>query len=225
MESLGFLRPDGVEPDWIPAAAPVKAQKMVDAADAHFLEQGCLKIGRLEDYAQIENGRADASDGAVMYAARNLDSSVPGHRDVIEGLGVVSAGFGGQVTITNSLVQHHSPPTYAFCMAMDGCDHDPSPEKPKAVFSISDVQRLSALLTYEHGARFQSCMLSEVAYEPRYLEAEARGDSRPSPFIKDVRFAAEQEIRLAFSARPHAPYETIYTAPNKFIASLFKRIG
>jgi hypothetical protein len=55
------------------------AWKMVDAADAHFIEAGSLKLGTLSSYQALENGRADDRDGVVTIESGVLMQGIPEH--------------------------------------------------------------------------------------------------------------------------------------------------
>jgi hypothetical protein len=195
------------------------AWKMVNAADAYFIELGCLKLGSLSSYKSLENGRADDRDGIVTIETGVLMHGIPEHEKAME-----RNGFAGSGLVINSRVEERQPTTFAFCMSETGCRHDRTPHIPKAIFRVNGVRTLARLLSekyqksFRHGAigRVQYAVTTVNALEPQYPNSSA--------FLKDIEFQEEREIRIAWRASdPDA--DTLYTTPDPEIASLFTRVS
>ncbi len=203
----------------------MRAWKQVNRDDAHFLETGRLKIGRLEDYSTLENGRADNADGAVVIMADSLHSYIPEHMRAMERLGMeVASGPIGSAMIGCQFT-HISQPLYAFCMSQCGCDYDPSPGTAKATFEVSAVNALGWQLAKNLSDRVLSWKVRRVTYKRRYYDALDENYGDPDPFIKDHKFILENEIRIIFLPKPGSPFETIYTNADAAISRLLIRIG
>lgn len=186
---------------------------MVDVAHADAVASGRLRIGTLEDYKGIENGRADPADGGLTINSGVLMGAVPEHNAALARMRSTNVGL-----MVNCTISFQQPPLYAFCMAMPGCRHDPSPDQPKAMFQIGDVHRFAELIAQANSEMLGEWRVDYVRYEPRNVMAlDAFSDAHP--FIKDVRFEAEQEIRIIW--RPRSDTATPFvTSPNEAIAAL-----
>lgn len=197
------------------------AWKQVDLAHAQALEAGSVKLGRLNDYSNLENGRADPMEARVQFHSGTLSQDVPEHRAAMERFGIIG-GSGGR--ITGSVHEVGFPPLYAFCMSEIGCEYDPSPDVPKATFEVSNVKRLALLLLHKQRARVHRYKCGPVSYERRVFDA-LEPPVLPDPFVKSPQFAVEREIRIALVALPGAPFETIISDPDPDIAALLTRIA
>jgi hypothetical protein len=92
---------------------------MVDSVDAHFIESGRLKLGRYEDYAQLENGRADGGEGRAVYTQKAPIRSGDPFADVAfrrMGLELTGGGHYAEGNTTIAML----PPTYCFCLMRPG---------------------------------------------------------------------------------------------------------
>lgn len=201
----------------------VKAWKQVDLCHAESVAGGSVLIGRLKDFATIENGRADRSDGSLILDSGFLSSDVPEHSAVMERLG--TRRMAGHVTMTDCIIETAPYPTYAFCMSRPGCRHDPSPSTPKAIFEISDIYRFAIALARAAPSRFETGAIGVVDYDLRPIKALDWKNEAPDPFRKRPEFAVEQEVRIAFTARQGSPYETLKLPPNRELAAMLKRIS
>ena len=187
-----------------PKGLVMPAWKMVDAEHADAVERGSLLIGTLAGYKQLENGRADALDGGVeYYSSQPMFKGDPASEVAMRRLGI-DAHLA--VNVTTRIVQ---PPTYAFCMAKPGCMHDPTPEKQKAVFAISDAIELSYAITRKFAEKFARVGVGEVRYEKRRFDVFGEEPSDADPWVKDLIFEPEMEIRIAWLATSQAtPFVT-----------------
>lgn len=193
------------------------AWKMVDLEHAGAVERDSLLIGTLAGYKQLENGRADALDGGVeLFSSQPMLKGHPPSDLAMRRMGI-DAHLA--VNVTTRVIQ---PPTYAFCMSKPGCTYDPSPEKPKAVFAISDTIGLSYAITRKFAERFERVGLGEVRYDQRRFDVYREDPSGADPWMKDVAFAPEQEIRIASLAKgPAFPFPT---GEDEAIAAFLTRI-
>lgn len=197
------------------------AWKQVDASDAHHLERGSLKLGRLEDFQRLENGRADDLDGGYYIDQGDvmLMDEIPEHREAMARM-----GLGGVGVAVGNIYRQYVKPAYAFCMSLPGCEHDPTPDVPKALFEIADVRALAELLQMRNNTRVREMRFRQVTYERREFNAMERVVAGPDPFIKRPQFSVEQEVRIVLEARPGAAYDTIFTRADEDIAALFTRL-
>jgi len=206
---------------------PVRAWKQVDEAHAKFIEKGSLKIGTLQDYALLENGRADALDGGVSITSTTLDIRNPVHHRAMRVLGI-NGPADADVRLEGNWTRHFINNMYAFCTSEVGCRHDPSPGTPKATYQIEDLFVLGWYLRAKYRDRFSAFNVRPIDYQTRtidVLDALDNPSAQPSEFVKDACFAREQEIRLCFLARRGSPHQTIITEPDYFVASLFRRVA
>lgn len=201
----------------------LKAWKQVEAQHANLIEQGSLRIGRLDDYATLENGRADPEEAFVRIDVRDLDSRISAQRAAVERLGLDALSGGRPALFQGFIVEKRVRDIYAFCMSEPGCKHDPSPGIAKATFEISDVEALTKLLVAKHLDRFERYHFGPVTYDRREYHA-LEDFGRADPFVKAMKFAVEQEIRIGFLARAGSPYERIDTLPDPQVAAFFRRL-
>lgn len=192
--------------------------KQVDLIHAGLLAVGSLRLGRLADYATLENGRADIADGSVEFAAQTLLAGVPEHRTAMTRLGMRAGA------ILASRFVHQSPPLYALCLSECGCDYDPSPEIEKAVFQVNALHMLAYRLVEKHHDRIIGAEVRRVKYERRSFDALERLAAHADPFIKLPSFAREREIRIVFLPRPDTAFEPLHTDPDPVIAGLLSRL-
>jgi len=115
-----------------------------------------------------------------------------------------------------------SQPFWALCLSEVGCDHDPRPGPPKAIFEISDVEVLMRYLTGAHARPIAGARGGPVLYAAQPTAV----DDDQAPFRKDPRFAGEREFRLVFQPRPGVAVEgPIVTRPDYAIAALLTRVS
>src|SRR4051812_34372492 len=101
-----------------PAAEPDCAWKMIDTKDAHYLAAGSLRLGRPEDYAALENGRADGLDSQVIFAQGFMSRDREADRSIMQRL-----RQGG--TAVGNVWHVGLRPAYIFCMTIGGHSFDP----------------------------------------------------------------------------------------------------
>lgn len=199
------------------------AWKYVDEEHADTVGNGSLRIGTLESYALIENGRADPLDGGIemhltSYAARG------GKRHPI----LEKMGFRGTENLYGAyfaeLTQVILPyPSNAFCMSKIGTPFTHHKGKRQALFEVN-VPGLFNYLAFKYRTTHPTIVSGEVEYERRKFEVETMEDEAPHPFIKDVKFAREREVRIYLQARNPQKVTTLETGPDPVIARLLRRI-
>ena len=173
----------------------MRAWKMVEAVHVDAVAAGRLRIGTLDGYKNIENGRADPADGGLTINSGVLMGEVPEHNAALARMRSTNVGL-----MVNCTVSFRQPPLYAFCMSRPGCRYDPCPVEPKAMFQISDVHRFAELIAQANRDILGEWRVDYVRYEPRTVTAlDAFSDAHP--FIKDIRFQPEQEIRIIWRPR------------------------
>lgn len=204
----------------------MKAWKMIDAEHAHLFEAGRIRIGRLEDYCRLENGRADAVDGGLEFGTLILSPEYESHRNLVRTL-APGSGFKNAYHYGTRFL-YFSPPTYAVCFTEVGNIYDPNPSTPKAIFEISDLDALARRLLAHLKGRASEYVISPVRYERRRFDAwEARQNPQGmvDVFCKDKCFEPEKEIRIALrpcgSASDFARFDT---PPDPLIAKLLTRV-
>lgn len=197
------------------------AWKQVSLEHAAKIEGGQLKIGRLSDYRTLENDRADDVDGGITWDVKSLTADMPGADRAVQRLGGSRAQPG--MFIQASTFTYTPPPLYAFCMSETGCHYDPSPHQPKATFEVS-VSLLNNLLLNKLSDRIAGSTRRRVVYARRRFDVFEDVHVAPDPFIKDLAFAEEREIRIVFYPRPDTIYETIFTEPDPEIGRLFRHV-
>jgi hypothetical protein len=197
----------------------MRAWKIVDADHAHFVERGSLRIGTLQGYKDLENGRADEIDGAVDIRADALFYEVPEHRRAMERIGMV----GGVVMGCRVIVR--PPPLYAFCMTQPGCRYDPQPGKPKVVFRIKHLHRLGRLISETYPDRISGYLIRHVTYDRRHVDALEEHYGAPDPFMKDQVFSSEKEIRIIWLPRSNEEISSFITEPDPRIATYISRVS
>ncbi|MBT9472095.1 MAG: hypothetical protein V4514_19910 [Pseudomonadota bacterium] len=204
------------------------AWKMIDEVHARSFESGVLVLGRYEDYQALENGRADGGEGrAHIGQGGALTSENPAHHDAIArvwGVPVAEvSGTDATIRVSGNRVRGRLVPTYCFCMSEANHYFDPSPDVPKALYEVSDIQELGALLLSKHRNRLFDYRAGMMQYVSRSGLVENGLLLGPSAFAKAPEFAAEKEVRIAFKASG-PPYERIVTEPDPEVGALFRRI-
>lgn len=204
--------------------------KYVDLKDAHFIEAGSLKLGTMEDYWALENGRGDPMDGGSAIHAQRID----GRPGSVRALARMNSRFDGtdadlarqRIVIRNSTRVFVGDPFRAFCVSEVGCTYDPTPKTPKAVFQVDDLEALARRVLALHPGQLAGAQVGRVSY--RSPVVDAFGPARPpgpSPFVKRPEFARERELRMVFAA-PDSPSSitTLFTRPDVGVASMFRRV-
>lgn len=198
----------------------MRAWKTIDAEHAAAVAQGSLRIGTLQAYKDLENGRADDLDGGIRFTFREaLWGHIPEHRQAMNRLGF-SAG-----TLVFRNISETVPPLFAFCMTHAGCRYDPDPNVEKAIFRIRHAGRLARRICQLHDARFAAYGIAVVQYAPREFDILEVGSNSPDPFTKDPRFAEEREIRIVFHPRDGVEVTPFVTAPDPEIANLLSLVA
>lgn len=201
----------------------MRAWKQVDEEHASCLEAGSLRIGTLDDYGSLENGRADPLDGAVQTDFGMLLEYNPQDQDYLRHVGEKTGLYMSGSVFGGSLIRQVRR-IYSFCMSEVGCDYDPSPEIPKAVFEVLGVTTLSNILATKNSERLARATYGRVTYDARILTPPEHL-VEPDPFSKRPEFSHEREIRIVFPAVSGSPFETLYTTADPEVASLFRRIS
>ncbi len=208
----------------------MRGWKQVDQADAHYLEAGSLKLGTWDDYRTLENGRGDEYDASVVVHSGVISGHGPGAYEAFRRLGHTDAEarsmtaphvhYLGEMNRTITTVS----PMYAFCVAEVGCDYDPSPAVPKAIFEVAGLHTLAARLRELHPDRLGRHLIRRVAYAKVEIQAQStEAIPRPSPFLKGQKFSVEREIRLVFLPVKRGPISTLYTTADKQVEALLRR--
>jgi hypothetical protein len=109
-------------------------------------------------------------------------------------------------------------------MSEVGCVHDPSPEKPKAVFQVNAVNALARRVVERNSDRIIDYKARRVTYARRRFDALNERSIASEPFIKDEIFRVEQEIRIVFIPRQDSAISTLYTKPDPMVSGLLSRI-
>jgi hypothetical protein len=108
------------------------------------------------------------------------------------------------------------PPGWAFCMMVEGCRYDPTPETPKAFFEVQDMQLLMQFAMRQHELQIAGGQSDLMRYE---------GAEVGQPFTKDAAFAEEREVRMVFRPRPGVTVDRpLITRPDYAVAGLLRRI-
>jgi len=226
--------PDGmpylpITANWLPRGA--RAWKMVDAEHADSVASGVLRIGTLNSYKELENGRADPGEGRLLLKSGTLKFTGADDPPTVRMAARVGIKhppqFEGNVTVVNATVIDLLAPSWAFCMAEEGCDFDWTPKKPKAIFEIADPHELvKAIVTCLQPSLRDYSQPGRVEYLPTLVDVETNFDRFVSPFVKAPDFAVEREIRVMFNPRDEleASLKPIFTPPLPEIASLLRRV-
>lgn len=208
----------------------MRAWKMIDADHADSFETGCLKIGTLEGYKNLENGRADALDGKVKIAIDTLlpvvsdsdsDSDALRARERLRALNLF---VGANVHMSNCEVILSTPTVYTLCLSVPGTRYDPDPTIEKRVFRLRNLGRIARRIVDVH-ADLESYFISRVIYERRIFNIHEAQDGQPDPFIKDPIFSPEREIRIVFFPKEGVECITFVTKPDPHIADLISAVG
>lgn len=209
----------------------MKVWKQVDANDAHYLEQGSVKLGTWEDYRRLENGRGDPYDGAIVVHSGAFHNHEPGAAYALRRLGKSEAEvkWYARPNVRGVMIHNRtifeSPPRYVLCFSEVGCEYDPSPGKPKAMFEVADVAALAARLVDLHPEQLGPFDFGSVVY--RKVEFQAQGNELiedPQPFVKGLKFAVEREVRIVWQPARGGRINTLCTKPDEQVAQLFSRL-
>ena len=208
----------------------MRAWKQVDARDAHFLEQGSLKIGTWSDYARLESGRADMYDSAIAMHSGNLSGGMPHHVAALKRMGLLHPDvdprrLGGLIAMNNTVIRR-VPAQPVLCLTEVGNRYDPNPEVPKAIFEVLGVNTLAHRLIELHRNQLSRHRVAHVAYTR--VEFDALDEvpvPDPDPFLKGEGFREEREIRLAFEPPAATESQTLFTTPDSQVAALLRRIA
>lgn len=200
--------------------------KYVDEKDAIFVEKGSVRLREFSEFAKLESDRADPFDSAVVLTTGVLDLSNPAHRETMKRHSAlarfdVPEGRGG-IFANNTIVTQLTG--YAYCASLPGTKYEPKNGGKQALFEV-DLGKLLPTLRAENPTLLGPGGSGVVKYTSvNYSEKDA--DRQPSPFVKDLRFEHEREVRLAFSpAAGFAVRDIIDTQASEAVAACFKRIG
>jgi len=197
----------------------MQAWKMVDACHADSVARGILRIGTLENYRSLENGRADDREGVVTINSGVLMHGFPEDEDAM-----TRSGLGRAMLIVNSRREDRQRPTYAFCMAEVGCRFDWTPTVRKTIFRVKAVRALARLIAEKYSDRIEASLVGRVRYGRTSFQALEPEYETSSPFLKDLRFAPEREIRIIWKPRSEQP-EPFCTDPDSRIAELLSLVS
>jgi hypothetical protein len=204
---------------------PRRVYKYVDAKDAHFLEEGSVKIGSLRGYAALEGARSDSGEGTASHRLeRKFDLLNPGEpdADIMSQLGIEVRGPMIDCSFEVDFLDQ-SPDFYCLCFS-DRSDIDHPDGTEQAVFEIKHVRRLTTLLK-ELCPQLGSSRTGRITYRSRAMgDPFANGRVEVNPFIKPETFAWEREVRALWSpATDDAVQAPIYVNDDR-IKDLIKRL-
>lgn len=198
--------------------------KYVDEKDAAYVEKGSVRLREFSEFAKLESDRADPFDSAVVLTTGVLDLSHPGHREVMKRHAVLApfaVGRGG-IFAHNTFVTQLTG--YAYCTSLPGTKYEPKNGEKQALFEV-DLTKLLPTLRGENPNVLGPGRSGFVAYTSvEYSEKDP--DREPSPFVKDVRFEHEREVRLAFLPASGSPIQGLIDTPeSEAVAACFKRLA
>ena len=113
---------------------------------------------------------------------------------------------------------------YAYCTSLPGTKYEPKNGEKQALFEV-DLTKLLPTLRGENPNVLGPGRSGFVAYTSvEYSEKDP--DREPSPFVKDVRFEHEREVRLAFLPASGSPIQGLIDTPeSEAVAACFKRLA
>lgn len=192
--------------------------KMVDAEHADSVLSGSFRIGTFEAYKDLENGRADDLDASAIVNLHELWADNPEHADAMDRI-----GFHADL-ITGSVIRYVSPPLYALCFSRVGCRYDPSPDILKAQFEVRHLNYLASRLQELHPEKLGRWKIKRVRYLPRNYDALDKDIVSASPFIKDLAFTNEQEIRIVWEPKQDEALEPFCTVKDQLVSRLIRPV-
>lgn len=209
-----------------------KLWKMVDAEHADAVSSGRLRVGPLQGFADLENGRADALDGGVRIRSGVIASDLSDPRDVAH---LRKFGFNARqapgpakmhVLAENLVSETRIRNCWAFCATEVGNTHDFNPAVEKAIFEIADAEAMLRRM-WPHLARH--CVdgsLAWIKYEPRDVLVQDSDTIAADPLVKDPFFAIEEEARYLFRGPSgRRAKDALWTQPDPHISRLLRRLS
>jgi len=205
----------------------MRAYKFVDLEHADAVERGCLKIGTLSSYAGLEGEKKDDREGVLIRKVSSLrisdSQNDPAGVNIAAQIGIV-LGNGSDVRITNCSSELRHPNVYCFCMSSSSKNLRLAGERHQAVFEIKGVHSLAYILHKQNADRLKYALVKRVQYQSREVEVSAFSPEYPDPFVKDVSYTDEDEVRIIWSA-PTSPIEPFITPESFMVANLLRRIA
>lgn len=208
-------------PNW-----PQEAYRYLEPKYADDLGvRGAVRIGTLASFGRLEDAQCDPCDGAVRYDIGNLrigDAAKPKHQAKVAlarhiGVGVQS---GDNVLLQNCQARIRYAGN-ALCLSQRPDNPLFLNEGKTAVFEVPDLLELGLCIThFGQKALGTTVDCDFVTYEKRRF-TECDGVRDPDPFIKEIAFKKEEEIRIFWATRG----TQIITVAHPAIAELVRRIS
>lgn len=163
-----------------------------------FIDTGRVKLASPGHYASLESLRRDEMDAATQSRIAgdfHLGNGMGSSYDVdVGGLRIRFVDCAeGRVEGAEQIVRRSSREPWVFCMSASPSNTFGDALRRQTVYRV-EIGRLCAALRIAAPELIGPAIVRQVVYKDRSDEA-ALGE--PDPFLKDVRFRRERELRLA----------------------------
>lgn len=206
--------------------------KAIDTEHAEAFARGSVKIGCWSSYAGLEDGKKDDFEGSLLTTLDSLvltPQSAPEDFALAREMGVklsyAPGAQGGPTTMSNMKRRQSVQSPWTFCASTIPQPVSPPPTKEQTVFEIANLLEFAYRVALaDERLKWAQCRCAIVKYEPRVVDAFSRGNTGPSPFIKDPKYGGEREVRCVWIP-PHDVEATTFIVSNAGTSNLVRKVG
>jgi len=178
---------------------PKPVFKFVDLGVADIVGRGAIRVGTLRGYGQLEGERRDNGEFAVRIDVDELQIG-PDNPSPFDYFGV---GLGEQkiyMRAGNLIEVGPNFPCFCTSSALSA-----APKSPHAAFQIDNFPGMIDAITKLNPVLGRRFCIGDMAYLPRRGRLDELERPRPSPYIKEMSFAWEQEVRACWLEPVYKP--------------------